>query len=87
MLEIFIAGGYLALLLYAILVENVVDFREYMTQLMEVVIKTFKIKNMHPFTLIVNLGLLLLFTSWIGFVILLYLIIDFAILQYKNRKK
>lgn len=86
MLEFFIVGGYIAILVYALLVENVKDFREYMIQLMDTVIKTFKIEKTHSYTLIFTLGVILLFTSWIGFIILILLIGDFLIVKYKNRK-
>lgn len=86
MLEFFIVGGYIAILVYALLVENVKDFREYMIQLMDTVIKTFKIEKTHSYTLISTLGVILLFTSWLGFICLLLLIGDYLYSRYKNRK-
>ena len=86
MLEFFIVGGYITILLYALLVENVKDFREYMIQLMDVVIKTCKIEKTHAYTLISTFGVILLFTSWIGFIILMLLIGDFLIAKYKNKE-
>ena len=86
MLEIYIIGGYIAILLYALLIENSKDFREYMIQLMEVVIKTCKIKKTHAYTLISTFSVILLFTSWIGLLFLLFLIGDFLIAKYKNKE-
>ena len=87
MLEFYIVGGYISILLYALLVENVKDFREYMIQLMEVVIKTCKIEKTHAYTLISAFSIILLFASWIGFIILMLLIGDFLIAKYKKRMK
>lgn len=85
-MEIYILGGYLTILLYGVLLDDIKEFREYMTQLMEIVIKSLHIKKTHPYTLMFTLGVIFLFTSWVGFIGLMYLIIDFLLMKYKNKE-
>lgn len=76
-MEIYILGGYLAILIYTFLLDNSKKFLDYMTQLMEIVINIASIKKVHPYTLITVFGMFLLFSSWIGILCLLFLIVDF----------
>jgi hypothetical protein len=83
MLEVYIAGGYIAILLYAILLDND-GFREYMENFSETIIKVFKIKKTHPYTIMQMIGIMLLLCSWVGIVLLGLLIGDY--LKYKNKE-
>lgn len=84
MLELFIAGGYLAIILYSILLDNN-SFRDYMTTFTETIIKIFNIKKTHPYTIMQMFGVVLLLCSWIGLALLGLLIVDYF--NYKNKNK
>ena len=83
-MELYILGGYIAILLYGVLLDET-GFRDYMTSLMEIIIKKFNIKKTHPYTLMFTLGTLFLLTSWVGLLCLLLLIGDFLIMKHKNK--
>lgn len=86
-MEVYILGGYLAVLLYGILLDNVKGFLEYMTELMNTVIKVYKIKKTHPYTLMSVLGMFLFTMSWFGVFGMLFLVYDFIDFKYKNKEK
>jgi hypothetical protein len=83
-LELLIAGGYLAIIIYALLLDND-SFRDYMTAFAETIIKIFHIKNTHPYTIMQMFGVVLLLCSWIGLLLLGLLIFDY--IKYKNKQK
>jgi len=72
MLEIYIAGGYLAILIYALLLNNDA-FREYT----EYIIKTLKIKKLHPYSIMQLFGIILLSISWCGVILVGLLLLDY----------
>ena len=83
-LELLIAGGYLAIIIYALLLDND-SFRNYMTAFAETIIKIFHIKKTHPYTIMQMFGVVLLLCSWIGLLLLGLLIFDY--IKYKNKQK
>ena len=85
-MEFYILGGYLALLLYAVLLDDVKPFLEYMTALAETFIKANHIKKTHPYSLLQSFGVFLLLTSWVGIIMLLGFVGDFLISKHKNKK-
>lgn len=85
MLELLIAGGYLAIIIYALLLDND-SFRDYMTAFAETIIKIFHIEKTHPYTIMQMLGVVLLLCSWIGLVLLGLLIFDYYF-SCKNLQK
>lgn len=84
MLELLIAGGYLAIIIYALLLDND-SFRDYMTAFAETIIKISHIKKTHPYTIMQMFGVVLLLCSWIGLLLLGLLIFDY--IKYKNKQK
>jgi len=84
MLELIIAGGYLAIIIYALLLDNH-SFCDYLIIFAETIIKIFHIKKTHPYTIIQIFGVVLLLCSWIGLVLLGLLIFDY--IKYKNKQK
>lgn len=85
MLELLIAGGYLAIIIYALLLDND-SFRDYMTAFAETIIKIFHIEKTHPYTIMQMFGVGLLICSWIGLILLGLLIFDYYF-SYKNLQK
>ena len=85
MLELYIVGGYLAIIIYAALLDNN-SFRDYMTTFAETIIKIFHIEKTHPYTIMQMFGVVLLLCSWIGLVLLGVLIFDYYF-NYKNLQK
>ena len=85
MIQLFIAGGYLAIIIYALLLNNN-SFRDYMTAFAETIIKIFNIEKTHPYTIMQMFGVVLLLCSWIGLVLLGLLIFDYYF-SYKNLQK
>ena len=85
MLELFIAGGYLAIIIYALLLDNN-GFRDYMSSFAETIIKIFNIKKIHPYTIMQMFGVVLLICSWIGLILLGLLVFDYYF-NYKNKQK
>lgn len=92
MLEIYIGGGYLAIIIYALLLENN-GFCDYMTAFAETIIKKFHIEKRHPYiimhmtyTIMQICGIVLLLCSWIGLVLLGLLVFDYYF-NYKNKQK
>lgn len=83
-LELLIAGGYLAIIIYALLLDND-SFRNYTTTFAETIIKIFHIKKTHPYTIMQMFGVVLLLCSWIGLLLLGLLIFDY--IKYKNKQK
>ena len=84
MLSILLGGGYLAIILYALLLNNN-GFREYITTFAETIIKMYKIKKMHPYLLMQIFGVILLLTSWLGIAIIILLLVDYYF-NYKNKQ-
>ena len=84
MLELFIAGGYLAIIIYALLLDNN-SFRDYMTTFVKTIIKIFHIEKTHPYTIMQMLGVILLLCSWVGLFLLGLLLFDY--IKYKNKQK
>ena len=82
MLELFIAGGYLAIIIYGLILENN-GFRDYMTAFAETIIKVFNIGKIHPYTIMQMFGVVLLICSWIGLIFLGLLVFDY----YFNYRK
>ena len=76
MLELYIAGGYLALIIYSLLLDNN-GFRDYVEALAASIIKLNKIKNTHPYSLIQMFGIILLIISWPGIIIIGLLLLDY----------
>lgn len=85
MLELFIAGGYLSIIIYALLLDYN-SFRDYMTLFAETIIKIFHIEKTHPYTIIQTFGIVLLLCSWISLVLLGLLLFDYYF-NYKNKQK
>ncbi len=85
MLEIYIVGGYLAIIIYALLLDNN-SFRDYMTVFAETIIKIFHIEKTHPYTIMQMFGVVLLLCSWVGLVLLGLLVFDYYF-NYKNKQK
>ena len=85
MLELLVAGGYLAIIIYALLLDNN-NFCDYMTSFAETIIKIFNIEKTHPYTIMQMFGVVLLLCSWIGLVLLGLLIFDYYF-NYKNKQK
>lgn len=85
-MEFYILGSYLAILLYAVLLDDIKSFCEYMSALAETFIRVNHIKKMHPYSLLQSFGVFLLLTSWVGIIILLCFIGDFLISKYKNKE-
>lgn len=85
MLELFMAGSYLVIIIYTLLLNNN-SFRDYMTAFAETIIKIFHIEKTHPYTIIQMFGVVLLLCSWIGLVLLGLLIFDYYF-SYKNLQK
>lgn len=85
MLELYIVGGYLAIIIYALLLDNN-SFRDYMTAFAETIIKIFHIEKTHPYTIMQMFGVVLLICSWIGLVLLGLLVFDYYF-NYKNKQK
>lgn len=82
MLELFIAGGYLAIIIYALLLDNN-GFCNYMSSFAETIIKIFNIEKIHPYTIMQMFGVVLLICSWIGLILLGLLVFDY----YFNYRK
>ena len=82
MLELFIAGGYLAIIIYALLLENN-GFCNYMSAFAETIIKIFNMGKTHPYTIMQMFGVVLLICSWIGLILLGLLVFDY----YFNYRK
>lgn len=76
-LELLIAGGYLSIIIYALLLDND-SFRDYITAFAETIIKIFHIEKTHPYTIMQMFGVVLLLCSWIGLVLLGLLIFDYC---------
>ena len=85
MLELFIAGGYLAIIIYALLLDNN-GFCNYMSSFAETIIKIFNIEKIHPYTIMQMFGVVLLICSWIGLILLGLLLFDYYF-NYKNKQK
>ncbi len=85
MLEIYLVGGYLAIIIYALLLDNN-SFRDYMTAFAEIIIKIFHIEKTHSYTIMQIFGVILLLCSWIGLVLLGLLVFDYYF-NYKNLQK
>lgn len=85
MLGLFIAGGYLAIIIYALLLDNN-GFRDYMISFAETIIKIFNIGKTHPYTIMQMFGVVLLICSWIGLILLGLLVFDYYF-NYKNKQK
>ncbi len=83
-LSILLGGGYLAIILYALLLNND-GFRDYVTAFAETIIKMYKIKKMHPYSLMQIFGVILLLTSWLGIAIIILLLVDYYF-NYKNKQ-
>ena len=69
MLELFIAGGYLAIIIYALLLDNN-GFRDYMTAFAETIIKIFNNKKYQPYKIMQMFGVVLLICSCMGLILL-----------------
>ena len=85
MLELFITGGYLAIIIYALLLDNN-GFCNYMSTFAETIIKIFNIRKTHPYTIMQMFGVVLLICSWIGLILLGLLVFDYYF-NYKNKQK
>ena len=85
MLELFMAGGYLGIIIYGLLLENN-GFRNYMSAFAETIIKVFHIGKIHPYTIMQMFGVVLLICSWIGLILLGLLVFDYYF-NYKNKQK
>lgn len=85
MIQLLMAGGYLTIIIYALLLNNN-SFRDYMTTFTETIIKLFHIEKTHPFTIMQMFGVVLLLCSWIGLVLLGLLVFDYYF-SYKNLQK
>ena len=85
MLELIIAGGYLAIIIYALLLNNN-GFCDYMSSFAETIIKIFNIRKIHPYTIMQMFGVVLLICSWIGLILLGLLLFDYYF-NYKNKQK
>lgn len=82
MLQLYITGGYLAILIYSLLLDNN-GFREYIESFAETVKKMCEIKKTHPYTLMQIFGVLLLLISWLGLIVIGILLFDY----FKNYRK
>ena len=85
MIELFITGGYLAIIIYALLLDNN-GFCNYMSTFAETIIKIFNIEKTHPYTIMQMFGVVLLICSWIGLILLGLLVFDYYF-NYKNKQK
>ena len=85
MLELFMASGYLAIIIYSLLLDNN-GFRDYMSAFAETIIKVFHIGKIHPYTIMQMFGVVLLICSWIGLILLGLLVFDYYF-NYKNKQK
>ena len=85
MLELYIVGGYLAIIIYALLLDNN-SFRDYITAFAETIIKIFHIEKTHPYTIMQMFGVVLLLCSWVGLILLGLLVFDYYF-NYKNKQK
>lgn len=85
MLEIFITGSYLAIIIYALLLDNN-GFRDYITTVAETIIKIFHIEKTHPYTIMQMFTIVLLLCSWIGLILLGLIIFDYYF-NYKNKQE
>lgn len=85
-MELYIAGGYLAIIIYALMLDND-GFREYMHDLCAIILKGSKIENMHPYSVMQSIGLIFLFGSWLSFVGIGLLIYDYLKMKNKTDKK
>ena len=85
MIELFITGGYLAIIIYALLLDNN-GFCNYMSTFAETIIKIFNIEKTHPYTIMQLFGVVLLICSWIGLILLGLLVFDYYF-NYKNKQK
>ena len=85
MIELFITGGYLAIIIYALLLDNN-GFCNYMSTFAETIIKIFNIGKTHPYTIMQMFGVVLLICSWIGLILLGLLLFDYYF-NYKNKQK
>ena len=85
MLELLIAGGYLAIIIYALLLDNN-GFRDYTATFAKTIIKIFHIEKTHPYTIMQIFGVVLLLCSWVGLVLLGLLVFDYYF-NYKNKQK
>ena len=85
MLELFIAGGYLAIIIYALILDND-GFCNYMITFAETIIKSWHIEKPHPYTIMQMFGVVLLLCSWVGLVLLGLLIFDYYF-NYKNKQR
>ena len=84
MMEIYILGSYLAMLIYAFFLEFD-SFREYITMLLEC-ININVTKKVHPYSLMVSFSLILILTSWLGFIVMIALLCDYIGFIYKNKE-
>ena len=85
MIQLLMTGGYLAIIIYALLLDNN-SFRDYMTAFAETIIKIFHIEKTHPYTIMQMFGVILLLCSWVGLVLLGLLVFDYYF-NYKNKQK
>jgi len=85
MLETFIAGSYLVIIIYALLL-NIDSFCDYMSIFAETIIKIFHIKKTHPYTIMQIFGVVLLLCSWVGLVLLGLIVFDYYF-NYKNKQE
>ena len=86
MLEIYVVGGYLAIFIYSLLLDNN-GFRDYITSFAETISKLWHIEKPHPYTIMQMFGVVLLLCSWIGLVLLGVLVFDYYYFNYKNKEK
>lgn len=85
MLELYIVGGYLTIIIYAVLLDYN-GFRDYMITFAETIIKILHIEKAHPYTIMQMFGVVLLVSSWIGLIVLGLLLFDYYF-NYKNKQK
>ena len=85
-LQIYIAGGYLALILYALLLENN-NFREYFSELIKLFLNKSHIKNVHPYSAMQTLSIFCLVLSWISFIGIIAVVYDFLKMKKQNKNK
>ena len=82
-MEIYILGSYLAVLIYAFLLQFD-SFREYMELLIDSINNV--TKKVHPYSLMVAFSSILIITSWIGFLCMIAIICDYRDFIYKNKE-
>lgn len=82
--SLYFIGAYITALVFIMLL-NIDSFREYIANLLDSTKQLIRMENYHAYALMSSLTIILSLASWLGFIGLIALIIDFF--DYLNNNK